>query len=155
MSVIASGTSASAPKARAWIYWIATLSAAALFALPGAALLAGVPHFAADMAHLGYPGYFLAILGIWKLLGAAAIVAPRLARLKEWAYAGMIFDAASAAVSRLALGDGVVKIGFPLVIAAIVMLSWALRPRGRRLPFDYVRLRRAGIRLTSPSARPC
>jgi uncharacterized membrane protein YphA (DoxX/SURF4 family) len=125
--------SATASKAREAGYWVATVSSTALFAVPGAALLARVPHFTEDMSHLGYPGYFLAILGVWKVLGAATIVAPRLSRLKEWAYAGMIFDATSAAISRAAVGDGVVKIAFPMVIAAVVMASWALRPPTRRL----------------------
>ena len=41
---------------------------------------------------LGYPLYFLVILGIGKLLGAVALVIPRIPRLKEWAYAGVPFD---------------------------------------------------------------
>ena len=41
---------------------------------------------------LGYPLYLASILGVWKLLGAAAITAPGLPRLKEWAYAGVLFD---------------------------------------------------------------
>jgi hypothetical protein len=134
MSATASAIGATASKARELGYWIATVSTAALFAVPGVALLARVPHFETDMSHLGYPAYFLAILGVWKVLGAATIVAPGLPRLKEWAYAGMIFDATSAAVSRAALSDGVAKIAFPLIVAAIVMTSWALRPRTRRLP---------------------
>jgi len=114
-------------------YWVATLAVAALFALPGMALLARVPHFTEDMAHLGYPAYFLSILGVWKILGAVTVVAPRLSRLKEWAYAGMVFDATSAAVSRAVLDDGFAKVAFPIVIGAIVMISWALRPPNRRL----------------------
>ena len=39
---------------------------------------------------LGYPLYLLLILGIWKLLGAVALVIPRFPRLKEWAYAGVL-----------------------------------------------------------------
>ena len=66
-------------------YWTFTILAALLFAVPGAALLLRVPHFTADMARLGYPVYFLTILGIWKLLGVIAILAPGLPRLKEWA----------------------------------------------------------------------
>jgi uncharacterized membrane protein YphA (DoxX/SURF4 family) len=72
------------------------------------------------MAHLGYPAYFLTILGTWKILGALAIVAPRLPRLKEWAYAGMVFDATSAAISRAVMGDGAVKVIAPLVVAVLV-----------------------------------
>jgi hypothetical protein len=46
----------------------------------------------------------------------------------------MIFDATSAALSRAALHDGAVAVVFPLLIAAVVMASWALRPPTRRLP---------------------
>ena len=48
---------------------------------------------------LGYPMYFFAILGVWKVLGAIAILVPRFPRLKEWAYAGIFFDLTGAAAS--------------------------------------------------------
>ena len=44
------------------------------------------------MRHLGYPDYFATILGVWKVLGGIAVLLPRTPRLKEWAYAGMVFD---------------------------------------------------------------
>lgn len=119
-------------------YWLATIVAALLFAVPGAALLAKVPHFVDDMARLGYPAYFLSILGVSKLLGAATILAPRLRRLKEWAYAGMIFDAVCAAYSRAAIGDPAFPIILPIAIGAIVLVSWALRPASRKLPDPQV-----------------
>src|SRR6185312_2671413 len=112
-------------------YWIFTALAALLFIVPGAGLLLRVPHFTKDMAGLGYPAYFLMILGTWKLLGALAIVAPSLPRLKEWAYAGMTFDLTSAAISRVVMGDSIIKIVAPLLVAAIVLLSWRLRPAER------------------------
>src|SRR6185437_6688446 len=105
-------------------YWIFTLLAALLFAVPGAALLLRVPHFTNDMAQLGYPTYFLTILGVWKLLGVIAIVLPGLPRLKEWAYAGMIFDLSSAVISRTVAGNDAVKIFPPLLVMVIVILSW-------------------------------
>lgn len=114
-------------------YWTVTALTALLFAVPGAALVLRVPHFTQDMAHLGYPSYFLAILGTWKVLGAIVVLAPGLPRLKEWAYAGLVFDATGAALSRAAMGDGAVKIIAPLVITALVLLSWKLRPAGRVL----------------------
>jgi hypothetical protein len=120
-------------KLRRLAYWGSTVLSAALFAIPGAALLARAPHFVDDMAHLGYPGYVLPLLGVWKLLGAVVILAPRLARLKEWAYAGMVFDATGAAVSRAVLGDGAFTVVLPLIIAGVVVASWALRPTGRTL----------------------
>jgi uncharacterized membrane protein YphA (DoxX/SURF4 family) len=122
------------PRTRATGYWIATALAALLFAVPGAGLLGRVPHFTQEMARLGYPLYFLSFLGIWKILGAVTIVIPRFPRVKEWAYAGMMFDIAGAVVSHLATGDEAVKVVLPFAIAGVVATSWALRPEGRVLP---------------------
>jgi len=85
------------------------------------------------MAHLGYPTYFMTILGTWKVLGAAVIILPGFARAKEWAYAGMIFDLSGGATSRAIAGDGVAAVGIPLAIAVVVAASWALRPDDRTL----------------------
>ena len=53
------------------------------------------------MKHLGYPSYFLVLLGSWKVLGAVALLIPRHALLKEWAYAGAFFTYTGAIVSHL------------------------------------------------------
>jgi hypothetical protein len=84
------------------------------------------------MVHLGYPVYFCVLLGVWKLLGSIAIAVPGMARLKEWAYAGMIFDLTGGSSSHVAVGDPGVKVMIPLLLAVIALLSWALRPAGRR-----------------------
>ena len=114
-------------------YWAATGLTALLFAAPGFALLLRNARFAEDMARLGYPPYFLPFLGAWKILGAVAILLPGTARVKEWAYAGMIFDISGAIVSRASSGDRGPELVLPLVIAALVALSWMLRPTDRRL----------------------
>jgi hypothetical protein len=82
--------------------------------------------------HLGYPIYVLNILGVWKLLGAVALLVPRFPILKEWAYAGVTFNMTGAVVSHLCSGDGVTKVLPPLMILAVTAVSWALRPAGRR-----------------------
>ena len=74
-------------------YWLATGLVAAEFAMSGAISVARPPIVLAGLAHLGYPAYFPLLLGTWKLLGVAALLAPRLPRLKEWAYAGILFEA--------------------------------------------------------------
>jgi DoxX-like family len=114
-------------------YWASTVLVAGLFVVPGAALLVQVPHFVEDMRHLGYPLYFLGILGVSKIAGAAAILSPGLRRLKEWAYAGLVFDALMASASRFALQDPPLQVIFPLAIAGLCLISWALRPGERRL----------------------
>ncbi|MEZ4236171.1 MAG: DoxX family protein [Myxococcota bacterium] len=114
-------------------YWATTAVVALLFLVPGVLNLAGAPHIVHDMAHLGYPAYFPRILGAWKVLAATAVLAPGTRRLKEWAYAGMIFDLTGAAASRVAVGDPAPLVLVPLAIAAVVILSWALRPEDRAL----------------------
>jgi uncharacterized membrane protein YphA (DoxX/SURF4 family) len=96
----------------------------------------GSPDVLAGMAHLGYPAYFATLLGIWKLLGVVAILAPGFPRVKEWAYAGIFFDLTGAAVSHAASGDGAANVLTPLVILAVVIASYMLRPDSRRLAGD-------------------
>lgn len=114
-------------------YTLATALTVAAFAGSGLANLLHVQHVAVDMAHLGYPPYFMSVLGTWKLLGAIVVAAPQLPRAKEWAYAGMIFDVTGAAASRAAASDGVMMVVVPLIVASLVVLSWATRPASRKL----------------------
>jgi uncharacterized membrane protein YphA (DoxX/SURF4 family) len=120
-------------KSRIIIYWITTILSAMAFMIPGIGNLTHQPHFAADMAHLGYPAYFLTVFGLWKILGAISIIAPNLKRLKEWAYAGMIFDLTGAAFSRISSHDATIMIVIPLIITSVVLASWFLRPESRKL----------------------
>ncbi len=120
-------------KTRIIAYFALTSLSAAAFAMGGIADLSGAPDVMAGMAALGYPAYFAAILGVWKLLGAVALLVPRFPRLKEWAYAGMLFDLTGAAFSHAASGDPASKVVIPLVLLGLVMASWALRPESRRL----------------------
>jgi uncharacterized membrane protein YphA (DoxX/SURF4 family) len=82
-------------------YWVTNVIIAAEFAIGGVMDILRLPPFFAIVKHLGYPGYFCVILGVWKVLGAVAVLAPRFSRLKEWAYAGMFFSMNEAYLSRL------------------------------------------------------
>ena len=57
-------------------------------------------------AHLGYPRYLLPFLGTAKCLGVIVVLLPGVPRLKEWAFAGLIFDLVGALYSHLSVGDG-------------------------------------------------
>ena len=97
------------------------------------------------VAILGYPLYFVYIIGVCKMLGAVAIVVPRFPRLKEWAYAGLVFNMTGAFVSWLVVTviDGVpIPAGFgspmfhvinALHLLVLIVISWALRPASRVL----------------------
>ncbi len=121
-------------------YWVTT-AAVALEALAGgvtdlihgpALLFAGDP-VVPVLAQLGYPVYLLTILGVWKLLGAVALLVPQFPRLKEWAYAGTFFVYVGAAASWAARGGGLGDLITPLAFALLTLASWALRPPSRTL----------------------
>jgi hypothetical protein len=109
------------------VRWLVALA----YAIPGIALMAGVPHFIEDMARLGFPGWFAGFLGAAKVLGAAAILLPVWTRLREWAYAGLIFDAVAAVAARLAIGDGLLTLLPAVLIGATVLLCWCHQPYPR------------------------
>ena len=124
-------------KAKNIAYWMTTIFVASLIGSGGVAQLAQYranPH--GVVPQLGYPMYFFGILGVWKVLGAIAILVPRYPRLKEWAYAGIFFDLTGAAASCAAVG-GYGAYGFhviaPLVIAVFTVASWASRPQSRTI----------------------
>ena len=140
-------------KMKAIGYWTTTAIIAFVLLSGGAAELAHRRETIEGMAHLGYPLYFTMILGFWKLLGGIALLAPRFPRLKEWAYAGAFFDLTGAAVSHAARGDDTAHLIWPLVFAALVVISWALRPQSRALGTLFpakvpgqARLESAGLR---------
>ena len=118
-------------NARSITYWVTT----ALFALAigGSAIadLVQAPAIVEGFGHLGYPVYLTTLLGVWKVLGVVAILAPRLPRLKEWAYAGVMFELTGAAFSHVSAGAP--GAAFPLVLLAVAMISWAMRPETRVL----------------------
>jgi uncharacterized membrane protein YphA (DoxX/SURF4 family) len=121
------------PIARSVGYWTTTALIALAFLSGGAAYLYGIEETVRGMAELGYPDYFVTLLGMWKVLGGLAILVPRLPLLKEWAYAGIAFDLTGAAVSHAAMGHPAVKVIVPLVLLGIAAASWALRPASRTL----------------------
>ena len=121
-------------KTKRIAYCATTGFAAIALSAIGAADLLRVPAIMESLAHLGYPVYFATILGTWMLLGSAAIVAPGLPGVKEWAYAGMFFTLTGAALSHAASGDPLGKILVPLVLLGAVIASWALRPVRGTLP---------------------
>jgi uncharacterized membrane protein YphA (DoxX/SURF4 family) len=123
-------------KAKSIFYWITTILVA--FFMTGG--LTQIWQYRVNphgvVPELGYPMYFFAILGVWKVLGAIAILVPRFPRLKEWAYAGIFFDLTGAAASVAAVG-GYGAYAFhviaPLIIAGFTVASWALRPPSRTI----------------------
>src|SRR5258706_6887001 len=87
-------------------YWIFTGLLAALMLMSSIPDILAVPD-AVELVknHLGYPLYFIPFVGVAKLLGAIALLIPGYWRIKEWVYAGFVYDLTGAIYSAIALGD--------------------------------------------------
>ncbi|MDC7999925.1 DoxX family protein [Aequorivita todarodis] len=78
-----------------------------------------------SIRHLGYPDYFGVALVVFKVLGALILIIPSIPkRLKEWAYAGFTFDFLFACISNWAVDGFGFNAVFPLIILAILMVSY-------------------------------
>jgi hypothetical protein len=78
---------------------------------------------------LGYPAYFLTIIGAWKILGAIAMFIPNKPLLKEWAYAGFFFLMSGAVFSHIAMGSSMSRVFPALLLLTLTLVSWFFRPR--------------------------
>ena len=121
-------------KRNKMIYWIATALLAFGMLISGAQQLLHTKEMTGMVAHLGYPPYFMDILGVWKILGVIAILIPGFKLVKEWAYAGLFFTMTGALISHLATSDtGVREILGPVMQTVFIILSWYFRPADRKI----------------------
>ena len=140
MNTVTTGTAPEAAAGRGsssrWrpvAYWLATAAVAGEMGLGGSWDVARLDVVKTLVTHLGYPTYFLVLLGVWKILGAIVLLIPRSTVLKEWAYAGAFFTYSGAIVSHLTTGYALGELWLLVPLTALTMLSWALRPASRRL----------------------
>jgi hypothetical protein len=122
------------------IYWISTLWLALGMLATGTLQLfkakaegALAPPGVYGITHLGYPIYFLTILGVWKILGVVAVLIPKFPLIKEWAYAGFFFAMSGAAFSHIAVGDSSKELVPSLLLLVLAVVSWYFRPADRKI----------------------
>lgn len=115
------------------IYWTSTILLSLFMFVGGIAQILRQKDNVDGIIHLGYPLYFMTILGVWKLLGVMAILTPRFPLVKEWAYAGFFFAMTGAVISHIASGDQFAHFIAPFIFAILTVVSWYFRPAGRRL----------------------
>ena len=141
---------------KAVAYWVTTSVLVFNLLAGGLAELAQLKGNAEGMLSLGYPLYFMTILGAWKVLGSITLLARRLPRLKEWAYAGAFFNMSGAAVSHVVIGDQAWHAYYTASLTIITLVSWALRPESRTLGAPLFRRHLFGVgrtRLAGAHAR--
>jgi hypothetical protein len=115
------------------IYWISTIWLALGMLSSGIVQLFNVKEEVEFIIQLGYPIYFLTILGAWKILGVIAILTPKFPLLKEWAYAGFFFVMSGAVFSHIASGNYAKEIIPALLLLILTVVSWYFRPVNRKI----------------------
>lgn len=128
-----SNTKPSSGKAARIIYWIATVWLALGMTSTAIVQLLKMKEEVEMMNRLGYPLYFLTLLGVWKILGVVAVLAPRFPLLKEWAYAGFFFAMSGAIVSHIAVSDEASTFFGPTLLLVLTVVSWYFRPASRKV----------------------
>lgn len=114
------------------IYWVSTLWLALGMLSAGIVQLFQMKEETEFIVNLGYPVYFLTLLGIWKILGVIAVLIPRFPLLKEWAYAGFFFMMSGAAFSHIA-SNTIGEIFPALLLLVLTVVSWYFRPSERKI----------------------
>ena len=124
-------------------YWIVTGLMAAFMLLASIPDLLQTPQARAIFGHLGYPMYLLPFLGTAKILGVITVLIPGVRQLKEWAYAGLVFDLTGALYSHVSVADPPSAWMFPVIGLLLVSGSYLLR---RAAPSTTVALRPVAAR---------
>jgi TM2 domain-containing membrane protein YozV len=117
--------------ARKIVYW-GTTGLVALALLGSLSYLTGSEQVVSGFTKAGYPQYLRIILGVVKPVAAIVLLLPGLALLKEWAYAGVTFALIMATISSY-VSEGGVKWLFPLLLLALLAVSYLIRPPNRRI----------------------
>jgi len=119
------------------IYWIATIWLSLGMLSTGVVQLLKLkgdgPGSLDSMTHLGYPVYFVTILGVSKILGVVALLIPKFPLLKEWAYAGFFFMMSGAIFTHIAAGNSMSEIFPSLLLLILIVISWYFRPSDRKI----------------------
>ena len=119
------------------IYWIATVWLSLGMLSTGIVQLLKLkgdgPGSLNSMTALGYPAYFVTILGISKILGVVVLLIPRFPLLKEWAYAGFFFMMSGAIFTHIAAGNSINEIFPSLLLLILIVISWYFRPAERKI----------------------
>lgn len=124
-------------KTTSVIYWVGVALTSLWFGASGIFELTKNPIVWDITLQLGYPAYFIYVLGVAKLTGIAVLLTPgKFLRLKEWVFAGIFFDIIFAFSSKLSV------IGFAATtdaIIAFVMVSVTYAMFRKLYPATYLK----------------
>lgn len=104
------------------IYWVSTGLVSAGMLMSSMMYLTHNHEIMKIYKLIGYPDYFVNILGTAKLLGVIALLQPKILKLKEWAYAGFTFTMIGAIWTHIA--SSTPSFISPLVFLLVLAVSY-------------------------------
>src|SRR5262245_6267831 len=117
---------------RTIVYWSTTVLVA-LALLGSLSYLTGSPQVVSGFAKAGYPQHLRIVLGVAKPAAAVVLLVPGVGLLKEWAYSGATFAWIMAFISAYVSGEPAQVWMLPLMLLALLAVSYVTRPPGRRV----------------------
>lgn len=120
-------------KTKKITYWVSTIFLSFGMFAGGIQQMLQIGGYNEIVSQLGYPLYLLSILGTWKILGVIAILIPKKALLKEWAYAGFFFAMSGATISHLAVEQPITEALPSIILLLATVTSWYFRPNDRKI----------------------
>jgi membrane protein CcdC involved in cytochrome C biogenesis len=109
------------------IYWVGVTLLSLLFLTSGYFEITKNPLTYIKTLKMGYPPYFITLLGISKLAGVTALLIPhKLLWLKDWVFAGLVFDVIFAFASGYAISNNadLIKSGTAFVVIIITYIQF-------------------------------
>jgi uncharacterized membrane protein YphA (DoxX/SURF4 family) len=85
-------------------YWITTILLSLLMLFSAVSSLISPVQATDFFKTISMPAYLIPFLSVAKLLGVIAILVPGFPRIKEWAYAGLMYDLIGAAYCNYGAG---------------------------------------------------
>ena len=112
------------------LYWVVTVMIA--FPILSGGIVELTDHYTGTtvqgMLQFGYPVYFTRFLGFWKVAAGIALLVPRFPLIKEWAYAGIIFDLTGAIATHIFCHSAAFHFISLGILIVLTLISWRLRP---------------------------
>jgi uncharacterized membrane protein YphA (DoxX/SURF4 family) len=108
------------------IFWTITVLISAFFMLSGYMEVTKNPATYPKTISMGYPPYFITLLGIAKLIGAAVFLIPAFRRLREWVFAAFTIDVIFAFVSGYTIQSYADCMKAVIVFIILMLTYWLL-----------------------------
>jgi len=106
------------------VYWVST-GAFSLIILAIAWAYLFSEQLKASLSQLGFPDYFRTELDVAKFVGIIGLLLPTVnSRVKEWLYAGFAITLSSGFIAHYAAGDATGSLILPLIMLAILIVSY-------------------------------